>query len=35
MISIKRPEEGISPMELWNLLGTEAKKDYKKGEVLK
>ena len=34
MISIKRPEEGISPMNLWDLIGTKANKNFKKNEAL-
>ena len=30
---IKRPGSGLSPMKYWKLLGTTAKKDYKKEEI--
>ena len=35
MLSIKRPEIGMNPMMIWDLIGSKAKKDYEKDEVLK
>lgn len=34
-LSIKRPEIGLNPMMIWDLIGSKAKKDYKKNEVFK
>jgi len=30
-----RPEEGVSPMRYWNVIGSKAKKSYSKGEQIK
>lgn len=35
MLSIKRPEEGLSPMLIYDLIGTRAEKNYEKDEVFK
>lgn len=33
MLSIKRPEIGLSPMMVWDLIGSKAKRDFKKDEA--
>ncbi|MGF7056650.1 N-acetylneuraminate synthase [Brassicibacter mesophilus] len=34
-LTVKRPEEGLSPLQFWNLLGETAQRDYLKDEVIK
>ena len=33
-LTVKRPGNGISPMEYWNYIGTVATKDYELDEVV-
>ena len=33
-LTFKRPGDGISPMKLWDLLGTKAKRDFKIDELI-
>ena len=33
-LAIKRPGNGISPMEYWDILGSRSRFDFKKGEVI-
>ena len=33
-ITVKRPANGISPMQYWKIIGTEAKKDYEEDEPI-
>ncbi|HET7657258.1 MAG TPA: N-acetylneuraminate synthase [Bacillales bacterium] len=34
-LTVKRPGTGLSPREYWNLLGSKAKKNYEKDEVIR
>jgi N-acetylneuraminate synthase len=33
-VAIKRPGTGLSPMRFWEILGSTARRDYRKGELL-
>ena len=33
-LEIKRPGTGLSPMEYWRIIGTKAKRDFEKGELV-
>lgn len=33
-IAVKRPGNGISPMEYWNILGKKSKRSFKKGDLI-
>ena len=33
-LTFKRPGEGMSPMNLWKILGTRSKQDYKKEDII-
>ena len=35
MLKLKRPEIGLKPQKIWNLIGTKAKKNYKEDETFK